>query len=241
MGYRQRIDCRHSQTRTAASSPSSACDTGQSRRARRSFCYRAKRRQHELGGASRFFQPPRRSRSMAARGAASARAFGDRRRVAWPRLLQELIRTVIAVEAQPASRLLEAFGVDPASIPPGLNIPRGPTWPRLIRWLLSLGQSLPPSAVPDVADLYIKWLTGFFGAGPYTRQVLVWLHYWLTAIENGGDSGPGNWRSVFSGFSYEQMKALEAELRTGFLLFCNRAPDLAVQYARAQLILNPVN
>ncbi|MGH9467573.1 MAG: hypothetical protein ACRD1Y_09475 [Terriglobales bacterium] len=154
-------------------------------------------------------------------------------------LLQELIRTVIAVEAQPASRLLEAFGVDPASIPPGLNIPRGPTWQRLIRWLLSLGQSLPPSAVPDVADLYIKWLTGFFGAGPYTRQVLGWLHYWLTAIENGGDSGPGNWRSVFSGFSYEQMKALEDELRTGFLLFCNRTPDLAVQYARAQLSRSP--
>ena len=58
-------------------------------------------------------------------------------------MLRELIRIVMAVEVEPASKRFAAIGVDPAIIPASLNVPSGPSWHRLIAWLLSLGEALP--------------------------------------------------------------------------------------------------
>jgi hypothetical protein len=57
-------------------------------------------------------------------------------------VLRQLIRTVMAVDVEPASKRFAAAGVDPATIPASLNVPSGPSWHRLILWLLSLGETL---------------------------------------------------------------------------------------------------
>jgi hypothetical protein len=43
----------------------------------------------------------------------------------------------------------------------------------------------------------------------------------------------GEHRQLFDGrLNYEQIDSLESDLRTWFLLFCNRTPTLAVDYLR---------
>ena len=73
-------------------------------------------------------------------------------------------------------------------IPASLNVPSGPSWYRLIRWLLSLGQSLPVAAIPDVVDLYTAWSIGMLGHDPLTPLLLQWLYRWLTEIETARDA-----------------------------------------------------
>ena len=65
------------------------------------------------------------------------------------KLMGELIRIVMAVDSEPATKYYAGMGLDPRSIPAGINIPRAPTWFRLIIWLLKLGSNVPPSAIPE--------------------------------------------------------------------------------------------
>jgi hypothetical protein len=76
----------------------------------------------------------------------SAILFADRAKV-----LRELIRLVMAVESEPASRFYAATGIDPRKIPAGITIPTGPSWGRLIQWLLKTGVRLPAPAILDVS------------------------------------------------------------------------------------------
>ncbi len=55
-------------------------------------------------------------------------------------LLRELSRTLMAVDAVPASEILSAVGLDPSAIPANLYVPGGHSWRRLIRWLRLVGQ-----------------------------------------------------------------------------------------------------
>ena len=103
-------------------------------------------------------------------------------------VLRELIRIVMAVDVQPASKLFAAVGVDPATIPASLNVPSGPSWYRLIIWLLSLGEGLPAAAIPDVVDLYTAWSSGMLGLDPLTPLLLQRLYHWLTEIETARDA-----------------------------------------------------
>ena len=150
-------------------------------------------------------------------------------------MLRELIRTVMAVDVQPASQLFAAAGVDLATIPLSYNVPSGPSWYRLIYWLLSLGETLPLSAIPDVADLYIKWSGGTLGLDSLTPTLLPWLYRWLTEIETARDVE--NFRDLRQPFGGEidpdRIGSLESDLRNGFLFFCNRTPGLAVEYLRS--------
>jgi hypothetical protein len=156
--------------------------------------------------------------------------FADRARV-----LRELIRIVMAVDSEPASKLLAAVGVAPEMIPPGLNVPSGPYWFRLIRWLLSLGQSLPAAAIPDVVDLYTAWSSGMLGSDPLTPLLLQRLYQWLSEIETTRDvENFRDLREPFGGeIDHDRIGSLEFDLRTGFLLFCNRTPALAAEYLRS--------
>ena len=149
-------------------------------------------------------------------------------------MLRELIRIVMAVEVEPASKSLAAVGVDPATIPASLNVPSGPTLHRLIGWLLGLGQSLPAAAIPDVVDLYTAWSLGLFGRDPLTPLLMQWFYHWLTEIEAARDFETfRDRREPFGGeIDDDRIASLESNLRTGFLFFCNRAPELAVEYLR---------
>jgi len=150
-------------------------------------------------------------------------------------VLRELIRTVMAVEVEPASKLFAAVGIDPAMIPGSLNVPSGPSWQRLILWLLSLGQNLPVAAIPDVVDLYTAWSGGMLGQDPLTPLLMHWLYRWLTEIEAPYEADTLRDRhKPFGGeIDYDRIRSLESDLRAGFLLFCNRTPDLAKEYLRS--------
>ena len=80
--------------------------------------------------------------------------------------LRELIRLVMAVDADTGAKWFSALGFDPKLIPANLNVPSGPSWSRLIIWLLALGDSLPAAAIPDVVDLYNAWSMGMLGQDP---------------------------------------------------------------------------
>lgn len=150
-------------------------------------------------------------------------------------MLRELIRIVMAVDVEPASKLFPAAGVDPAMIPASLNVPSAPSWHRLIRWLLSLGQALPAAAIPNVVDLFTAWSSGMLGHDPLTPLLMQWLYRWLTEIEAARDAETfRDRREPFGGeLDYDRIGSLESDLRTGFLLFCNRTPALAVEYLRS--------
>jgi hypothetical protein len=87
-------------------------------------------------------------------------------------LLRELIRTVMAVDVEPVSKVFTVAGVD---IPASMNVPSGASWYRLIGWLLALAENLPAAAIPDVVSLYTTWSAGMLGRDPLTPALLQWL------------------------------------------------------------------
>lgn len=147
-------------------------------------------------------------------------------------MLRELIRTVIAVDVIPASSLWAAVGIELARVPAGINVPSGDSWRRLILWLLSLGDTLPPAAIPDVVDFYVAWSIGRLGQDSITPYLNSWLYRWLSEIDTAHNASAYNQRAqLFSGqLSTDSIRSLESALRTGFLAFCNWTPELARQY-----------
>src|SRR5262249_15226300 len=105
-------------------------------------------------------------------------------------ILRELIRTVMAVEIEPASKRFEAIGFDPAKIPAILNVPSGSSWHRLISWVLSLGGTVSIAAMLDVVACYTAWAIGTLGLDPLTPLLVHRLCRWLTEIEAGAAPQP---------------------------------------------------
>jgi len=161
---------------------------------------------------------------------ASAALFAHR-----TRLLCELIRIVIAVESEPADEYYAAAGIDPRKIPAGINVPVGPSWARLILWLLKTDADVPAPAIPDVVPLYSNWSIVWAGKDPFTPSIVDRFYYWLSQIDTSlVMSGSENRSRPFNGeLSSEQNGRLAEELRTGFLLFCNHRPNLAAQYLKS--------
>lgn len=134
-------------------------------------------------------------------------------------LLRELVRTVMAVDTEPASQLLVRLGVNPAQIPTGMFVPTGTSWVHLLVWLLKLGAKVPVQALGDVVEFYTNWMLGNFGHDPITPHLVTALHVWLVKFEGDG-----------SHVGYRQENGLVEKMRTGFLLFANKRPDLAADY-----------
>ncbi len=160
-------------------------------------------------------------------GKASAVLFADR-----AKMLRELIRIVSAVESEPAGKYYAASGVDPSKIPAGIMIPAGPSWGRLIWWLLKTGTGIPAPAILDVVSLYTNWSVVFGGNDPFTPSMVQWFYYWLSQIDTPCEIVSAEKRAQpFNGeLTSKDIGALAEELRTSFLLFCNHAPALAAQY-----------
>lgn len=150
-------------------------------------------------------------------------------------MLRELIRIVMAVDVEPASKVFQALGVDATLIPQSLNIPSGPSWYRLIAWLLSLKESLPVAIIPDVVELYTMWPRGTFGQDPFTPRIMPWLYRWLFEIETARDAKTFlELREPFNGeIDRERISSIELDLRATFFGFCHRSPQLAVDYLRS--------
>lgn len=162
-------------------------------------------------------------------GKASAVLFTDR-----AKMLRELIRIVMAVEGEPAAKYYVAAGIDPRKIPAGISVPVGPSWLRLIVWLLRLGTGLPAAAIPDAVSLYSNWSIVAGGKDPLSPRIAQWFYYWLRQIDSPVESaGAGRLPRPFNGeLGSPERGALAEELRTGFLLLSNHVPDLAAEYLK---------
>lgn len=142
-------------------------------------------------------------------------------------LLQELIRTVMAVDTEPASSLLTVK--DPAyqKITEGFYVPGGPSWSKLVRWLLIAAEYLPVPAIPEVAKFFKAWCLGLMGQDPLTPAILRQVYAWLIEIEMLAEHEEGKLRK---GLTQEERTSLASELRDTFLWFCHRTPELASEY-----------
>ncbi len=151
------------------------------------------------------------------------------------RLLREIIRTVRAVDVIPAADVLATAVKDPSLIPSHINMPRGPSWPRLILWLFQHSESIPAAAIPDIVDLYTDWSLWGFGTDPLTPLLMQWIYRWLINAETAGDiDQPRNMPTLFvGGLDGVNLSDLESNLRTAFVLFCDRTPSLAISYLQA--------
>lgn len=145
-------------------------------------------------------------------------------------LLQELIRTVMAVDTESATRFLTVK--DPAfeKLAEGFYVPGGPSWSRLIRWLLVVADYLPIPAIPEVAKFFKAWCFGLMGQDPLTPRILKQVYAWLIEIEVPEEHEGSTLRKELS---REQLNALASELRDTFLLFCQRTPELASAYLKS--------
>ena len=153
---------------------------------------------------------------------ASAHLLADRARI-----LRELIRIVMAVESVSAARCYGRLGIDPRMIPSGFSVPNGPSWLRLILWLLKIGANLPAAAIPEVVALYTNWSVVVGAQDPCARYIVRWFHQWLMEINRMPEGEEP--RRPFNG-EIDQIGRLAEDLQTGFLLLASHAPDLAAAY-----------
>jgi hypothetical protein len=137
------------------------------------------------------------------------------------------------VDVRPLAEVLAASGLDARTLPISLDIPSGWSWVRLIGWLLGLRENLPVHVIPDVVDLYTGWSQGHLGNDGFTPILLPWLHHWLVQIEESRDGDDPWHRPAPFGGQLGELDALEANLRNGFILFCDKTPELAVRYLRS--------
>ncbi|MBZ5565002.1 MAG: ATP-binding protein [Acidobacteriia bacterium] len=151
------------------------------------------------------------------------------------RLLRELIRIVMAVESDPVDKYFAAAGIDPRKIPAGINVPVGPSWARLILWLIKTGVGVPAPAIPDVVSLYSNWSIIWGGKDPWTPRIVEWFYYWLSQIDTSRimARSKNRPRAFNDELDSEQVGRLAEDLRTGFLLFCNHRPNLAAEYLKS--------
>lgn len=150
-------------------------------------------------------------------------------------LFKDLARYVTAVEFESAADRMRARGLKLEGVPPGWQVPRNNSCGHLVGWLLLVSASLPPSAVPDAVKVYSAYLIGTLGNDDFAPLILQYLYQWLETIETDRASNPyGLTNNVFDGaIPGHQLKVMEAELRTAFLSFCHRTPELAAHYLKS--------
>jgi hypothetical protein len=147
-------------------------------------------------------------------------------------LLRELIRYVLAVEFESGSQRFKSAGIAWENIPESWKVPRSRAVGSLIVWLTNILQYLPALAVPDVAKLFSAYVMGVVGSDWLTTRILPHLLDWLFLIEKEHDANPyGFGNKIFDGkLGQAEIKLIEEECRTTFLLFCKQTPDLAAKY-----------
>ena len=150
-------------------------------------------------------------------------------------MLSDLVRMVIAVESKPAASMLAEIGMDAKTIPEDFVFPVARSWSRLVIWTLRAIAEIPKPAIPDLINLYSRWCMGTLGADALTPHLVRQLFMWLEEVESAHYAT--DFRSYRRPFDLDldstQARDLEGELRTSFLLFCSRTPDLAQQYLQS--------
>ncbi len=148
-------------------------------------------------------------------------------------LLRELLRTVVAVDVQPASEMIAALGLGDEISLPNSFVPVGPSWRRLLVLLLAYQAHIPPSAFREVTALFQAWSFGTFGVDPITPKLMEWTYARLAEIESAFGGEFTARYSLYDGkIPGEELQSLRDDLRTIFLLFCRHVPKLASDYLK---------
>jgi hypothetical protein len=147
-------------------------------------------------------------------------------------LFKDLARYVIAVEFESAGERMRARGLKLEGVPSSWQVPRNTSCAHLVGWLLLVSANLPPSAIPDAVKVYSAYLMGTLGNDAFASLILPYLYQWLQAIETDRESNPYGFTERIFGNAVpgHQLEVMEAELRTAFVSFCHRAPELASSY-----------
>ena len=150
-------------------------------------------------------------------------------------LFKDLARYVTAVEFESAAERMRSRGANADGVPPSWQVPRNSSCAHLVGWLLLVSDKIPPSAVPEAVKVYSAYLIGTLGNDDFALLILHYLYQWLQVFETERESNPYRFtNNVFGGvIPGHQLKVMEAELRTAFLSFCHRTPDLAAVYLEA--------
>jgi energy-coupling factor transporter ATP-binding protein EcfA2 len=145
-------------------------------------------------------------------------------------LLQELIRTVMAVEVQPADAFYAALGFDASMFVPGMAAPQGPAWLALTRAVAAIAERLPAAAIPSVVGLYTQWLIVTANVLKSSTVLVRQIHGWLVDLRGSNIPPAATTPDRFAGLSREIRDALGDSLRIAFVAFASAAPDLAKAY-----------
>lgn len=152
-------------------------------------------------------------------------------------LLQELIRTTLAVDSRPLVETLSEHGLNVEGIPVGIYGPTNGSWARLAHWLLARRANLPIRTLPDVVELFQSLAASMFFADPTTPKMAVALADWLEEIEDAQDHRPfaAVQPRFASAFQYHELQKLASDVRLAFFLMAVRVPERAQSYLRSLL------
>ncbi|MBO6905941.1 MAG: hypothetical protein JJ865_13405, partial [Parvibaculum sp.] len=146
-------------------------------------------------------------------------------------LLRELIRTVSAVDVEPFSQVLAASGQNTVAFPAGMYFPSGPSWYRLIRWILKEKDGLPMEALPEVVIMFGRWSQSLLCQDDLTLQLQALQFEWLQELEvaYGGEFN-ARYKVLGGKLQADASEALLSDLRLNFKFCSLRTPDLAKRY-----------
>jgi len=151
-------------------------------------------------------------------------------------MLNELVRTAIAIDSQPAAPLWAVLGADVNKLPHDWVVPRGPAWRNLIEWSLDCGDRLPRPAVPMFVDLYGRFCSAYLGQHPVSPRLVERMYAWLCELEAKSQPrvvrGFQEWLAAKEAPGLSMTTGQEGELRTAFLAWCRLCPSLAEAYLR---------
>lgn len=145
-------------------------------------------------------------------------------------LLGELIRAVSAVDVQTLDELSKVIAAPLEDSLRQFSVPRGPSWGRLIVWLLGLESPLPAKTLSAVLNLFGVWLISTGGRTWASEAIIKRLYGWLTEIEAGPDWSPALPASMAGTIDREEMARVTEMVRRLFVGMAKVAPDLARAY-----------
>lgn len=155
-----------------------------------------------------------------------------------PVVLQTLIKIVVAIESRSALEVWSVYDVEPSRIPKDLKVFSSLTPSRLVLWLITVNNQLPECVIIDTIDIYIQWCYSFLGKSTYTSFILEIFYKWLIEIKTLKFTGTNTDEAKYS--ILRKVKKRLNDIRITFLRYCDRTPELAIQYLDS-LISSPVH
>ena len=127
--------------------------------------------------------------------------------------------------------MLAASGQTTIAWPAGTYFPSGPSWYRLIRWLLGVKDNLPAEALPEVIDIFGRWSRILFCQDDLTPQLQAVQFEWLQELEIAyGGEFTARYKVLGGKLQTDASEALLNDLRLNFKCCSFRTPDLAKRY-----------